>query len=59
MRKFNQGGARKGAGRSRVAGTTPEMKSVKLSSEHWARARAIGDGNMAEGLRRALDAYAA
>lgn len=33
------------------------MKSVKLSREHWEKAREIGDGNMAEGLRRALDAF--
>jgi hypothetical protein len=25
--------------------------------EHWEKARKIGDGNMAEGLRRALDAW--
>ena len=33
------------------------MKSVKLSQEHWEKARKIGEGNMAEGLRRALDAF--
>lgn len=33
------------------------MKSVKLSREHWEKAREIGDGNMAEGLRRALNAW--
>lgn len=50
------GGPRKGAGRKPVKGA-PEMKSVKLSREHWEKARAIGQGNMAEGLRRALDAW--
>jgi hypothetical protein len=35
------------------------MKSVKLSREHWEKARKIGDGKMAEGLRRALNAYSA
>ena len=53
----NHGGSRKGAGRNPVEGTKPEMKSVKLSCEHWEKAREIGDGNMAEGLRRALDDY--
>jgi hypothetical protein len=54
-----KGGARDGPGRPRVRGTKPEKKSVKLSREHWERAREIGNGNMAEGLRRALDAYSA
>ena len=57
MSKSNHGGPRKGAGRHRVEGTRPEMKSVKLSKEHWEKACAIGNGNMAEGLRRALDTW--
>jgi len=57
MKTKQKGGAREGAGRSRVEGTKPKMKSVKLSEEHWELAREIGNGNMAEGLRRALDAY--
>lgn len=52
-----QGGPREWAGRKRIEGTKPEMKSVKLSQEHWEKAREIGGGNMAEGLRRALDAW--
>lgn len=53
-----RGGPREGAGRTPVAGTAPVMKSVKLSQEHWELARKIGGGkNMAEGIRRALDAY--
>lgn len=57
MRVNQKGGPREGAGRKPVDGTAPEMKSVKLSREHWAKAREIGGGNMAEGIRRALDAY--
>ena len=52
-----QGGPREGAGRKPVDGTAPQMKSVKLSREHWEKARQIGGGNMAEGIRKALDAY--
>lgn len=59
LAKETKGGPREGAGRKPIDGTKPEMKSVKLSREHWERARQIGDGNMAKGLRRALDAYAA
>jgi len=33
------------------------MKSVKLLPEQWERARRIGQGNAAEGIRRALDAW--
>jgi len=33
------------------------MKSVKLSPAHWEKARAIGDGNAAEGIRRALEGH--
>jgi hypothetical protein len=59
-RKLGQtqhGGDRKRAGRKPVHGTAPEMKSVKLSREHWAKAREIGGGNMAGGIRKALDAW--
>jgi hypothetical protein len=55
--RVKRGGDREGAGRKPVEGTKPEMKSVKLSREHWQKARRIGSGNMAEGIRRALDAW--
>jgi hypothetical protein len=57
MTANTKGGPREGAGRKPVDGTKPEMKSVKLSREHWEKARQIGGGNMAEGIRKALDAY--
>jgi hypothetical protein len=50
-----QGGTREGAGRKSLPGTV--MKSVKLRPEQWERARRIGQGNAAEGIRRALDSY--
>jgi len=52
-RKSGHGGAREGAGRKPVALKTV-MKSVKLTPELWERARRIGEGNAAEGIRRAL-----
>lgn len=52
-----QGGPREGAGRKPIEGTAPIIKSVKLSREHWEKARQIGNGNMAEGIRKALDAH--
>jgi len=57
LSKATHGGHRKGAGRKPVEGTEPEMKSVKLSREHWEKAREIGGGVMVAGLRRALDAW--
>ena len=59
MAKETKGGPREGAGRKPIEGTAPVMKSVKLSREHWEKAREIGGGNMAKGLRLALDAYSA
>jgi len=50
------GGVREGAGRKPVARRTV-MKSVKLTPDQWARAREIGQGNAAEGIRRALKAW--
>jgi hypothetical protein len=52
MPQQQHGGAREGAGAQK-----PEMKSVKLSREHWEKARRIGNGNMAKGIRRALDSF--
>ena len=57
MNAKKQGGPRDGAGRKPIEGTKPEMKSVKLSREHWEKARKIGNGNMAKGIRLALDAW--
>jgi hypothetical protein len=50
---ITHGGARDGAGRKPVAPKTV-MKSVKLTHELWDRAQKIGEGNAAEGIRRAL-----
>ncbi|HSA47762.1 MAG TPA: hypothetical protein P5552_14865 [Candidatus Competibacteraceae bacterium] len=55
--KSSHGGPRDGAGRKPIPATL--MKSVKLTPAQWERARLIGDGNSAEGIRRALDAWQA
>jgi len=49
------GGYRDGAGRKPLTGTV--MKSVKLLPAQWELAKRIGQGNAAEGIRRALDTY--
>lgn len=56
MTRPNHGGHREGAGRKPVADGAI-MKSVKLTPGQWERAREIGRGNAAEGIRRALDAW--
>jgi len=56
MKSNTHGGPRKGAGRNPVAPKTV-MKSVKLTPEQWAQATEIGEGNAAQGIRRALDAW--
>lgn len=53
--KKQRGGAREGAGRKPMPKAI--MKSVKLTAEQWERAREIGDGNAAEGIRRAIERY--
>jgi len=54
MNEKNQGVKRGRSGRPQIPGN-PIMKSVKLSAEHWEIARRLGKGNMAAGIRRALD----
>ena len=49
------GGFREGSGRRKLAEKTL-MKSVKLTPDQWAKARKIGKGNAAEGIRMAIDA---
>lgn len=49
-----KGGKREGAGRKAMPGTV--MKSVKLTPEQWAQAKAIGWGNAARGIRLSIAA---
>jgi hypothetical protein len=51
-----KGGLRVGAGRKNVFGKTI-MKTVKLTDEFWNKAKKIGDGNQASGIRKALDVF--
>lgn len=49
------GGARKGAGRKALAPSTRRL-SVTLTEAQVARAKAIGEGSIAQGIRKALEA---
>jgi len=53
-----RGGARAGAGAPRlVPGQTTEPVQVRLDPARKAKALSIGDGNVAKGVRAAIDAY--
>ncbi len=53
-----RGGARQGAGQPRlVPGQTTESVQIRLDPARKAKAIAIGDGNVAKGIRAALDAF--
>lgn len=53
--KPKHGGKRPGAGRKPVPDAA--MKSIKLSDAHWEKAKRIGQGNGAAGIRLAIDEY--
>lgn len=50
-----RGGKREGAGRP-VSAAPLLRVSLRLSAAHVARLKALGDGNVSEGVRRLLDA---
>lgn len=52
-----RGGKRVGAGRPMADDRPSSVKSLKLADEYWEIAKRIGNGVMAKGVRRALDAY--
>lgn len=54
MMANKHGGARDGSGRRPVAEVTV-AKTVLLTPEQWETAKEIGYGNMARGIRLALD----
>ena len=55
-----QDGARTGPGQPRlVPGQTTESVQVRLDPARKAKALAIGNGNVANGVRAAIDAYPA
>lgn len=54
MDKLQHGGARKGAGRKALAPSTRRL-SVTLTEAQIARAKALGEGSIAQGIRKALE----
>jgi hypothetical protein len=57
MKKENRGGLREGAGRPRIEKGTQSRRNITLSDRLVKKAKRIGNGNISEGIRKALDAY--
>jgi hypothetical protein len=57
MKKKSEGGQRDGAGRPRIEKGKQVRRNVMLSDRLIAKAQTIGDGNISDGLRRALEAF--
>lgn len=59
MKKENRGGSRKGAGRPRLERQKQTRRNITLSDRRTEKAKKIGNGNVSEGIRKALDAFGA
>jgi hypothetical protein len=55
--KGKAGGPREGAGRPRIEKGKQTRRNIMLSDRLIAKAQKIGDGNISEGIRRALEAF--
>ena len=57
MKANKRGGKREGAGRPRIAGDIQVRRNITLSESLAEKAKQIGDGNLSEGVRRAIEAF--
>ena len=57
MKKENRGGPREGAGRPRIEKGDQKRRNISLSDRLAEKAKKIGNGNISEGIRKALDAF--
>lgn len=57
-KKENRGGPREGAGRPRKEAEPQKRRNISLSDRLAEKAKKIGNGNISEGIRKALDEYA-
>ena len=55
MKNKKHGGKRKGAGKPALYGKPMKRTGVYLTDEHRSKAKEIGEGDMAEGIRKLLD----
>jgi hypothetical protein len=57
MTESKRGGPREGAGRPRMEKGKQTRRNIMLSDRLISKAQKIGDGNISEGIRRALEAF--
>lgn len=57
MKKKSAGGQRDGAGRPRIEKSKQTRRNITLSNRLVEKAKKIGDGNISEGIRRALETF--
>ena len=57
MKKENRGGPRDGAGRPRFEAEEQKRRNISLSDRLAAKAKEIGNGNISEGIRKAIEAF--
>lgn len=57
MKKENRGGPREGAGRPRQEEGTQKRTNITISDRLKQKAKNIGDGNISNGIRKALESY--
>ncbi len=57
MKKENRGGPREGAGRPRFEVKEQKRRNISLSDRLAERAKEIGNGNISEGIRKAIEAF--
>lgn len=57
MKKENRGGSREGAGRPRKESEPQKRRNISLSDRLAEKAKQIGNGNISDGIRKALEAF--
>ncbi len=57
MSKKTAGGPREGAGRPRMEKQKQTRRNIMLSDRLIEKAKKIGDGNISDGIRKALEAF--
>ncbi len=57
MKKKTAGGPREGAGRPRMEKGKQTRRNITISDRLAERAKQIGNGNISDGIRKAIEAY--
>ena len=57
MKKEKRGGPKEGAGRPRLEAEEQKRRNISLSDRLAEKAKEIGNGNVSEGIRKALESF--